>query len=377
MNKKIDIISTIPELQKKAERFKVCFGYLLEEEGGNNNEIVIKAWRVILDDFIVDMNSTLMNLKGEIQWSLIDDQSKSISEFKSNYGSVIDSYKEYVNDDIRKTIISIISLLDEGANGFRQSMIEEGYYEKLFNFHYNNYRKGNESRLELIYNQDFNDLMDNLHGDTLCKKQMVDKRREELFKDKYGMIYHDKCRDIKLVTFSIIESNEKNEVAILSFIDKYLAYNIAIEKRDKKEENTESKYENIIFKENVDIDKVISKLHEYIEKGVIKAKRHWYIVYRVFLKKDWLIKDNQRKFRDQINSVVEDRLKCTKNDFSKLGAYILNKNIYYLDWSLEDNNAPQNCNDLKKMAKTFHDEFTDEKYAKPGKVINTWITRKS
>ena len=85
MNKKIDIISTIPELQKKAERFKVCFGYLLEEEGGNNNEIVIKAWRVILDDFIVDMNSTLMNLKGEIQWSLIDDQSKSISEFKSNY----------------------------------------------------------------------------------------------------------------------------------------------------------------------------------------------------------------------------------------------------------------------------------------------------
>ena len=376
MNKKIDIISTIPELQKKAERFKVCFGYLLEEEGGNNNEIVIKAWRVILDDFIVDMNSTLMNLKGEIQWSLIDDQSKSISEFKSNYGSVIDSYKEYVNDDIRKTIISIISLLDEGANGFRQSMIEEGYYEKLFNFHYNNYRKGNESRLELIYNQDFNDLMDNLHDDTLCKKQMVDKRREELFKDKYGMIYHDKCRDIKLVTFSIIESNEKNEVAILSFIDKYLAYNIAIEKRDKKEENTESKYENIIFKENVDIDKVIKKLNEYVDNKLIKAQRHWYIVYRVFLNKKWLSKQTHTKFIEQINNIFENKLKYTCYDSKEIPSYFKNKEKSYLDWTLDDIEAPQNCDEFKDIAKTLHDEFTDEKYAKPGKVITTRKIRK-
>lgn len=376
MNKKIDIISTIPELQKKAERFKVCFGYLLEEEGGNNNEIVIKAWRVILDDFIVDMNSTLMNLKGEIQWSLIDDQSKSISEFKSNYGSVIDSYKEYVNDDIRKTIISIISLLDEGANGFRQSMIEEGYYEKLFNFHYNNYRKGNESRLELIYNQDFNDLMDNLHDDTLCKKQMVDKRREELFKDKYGMIYHDKCRDIKLVTFSIIESNEKNEVAILSFIDKYLAYNIAIEKRDKKEENTESKYENIIFKENVDIDKVIKKLNEYVDNKLIKAQRHWYIVYRVFLNKKWLSKQTHTKFIEQINNIFENKLKYTCYDSKEIPSYFKNKEKSYLDWTLDDIEAPQNCDEFKDIAKTLHYEFTDEKYAKPGKVITTRKIRK-
>lgn len=318
MEDRIDIIRTISELKKKAERFKVCLGYLLEEEGDNNDENVIKAWRVILDNHVSNMYSKLICLREEIQWSLIDDQSNSISEIKSEYCNAIDTYKGYADEGIRKTINSINSILDEGVQGFRQSMITDDYYEELFNKHYLKYREENEERLELIYNQDFEDLMDEHHDETICKNKMVSKRRDELFKDKYGMMYHEQGRKIKLITFSIIENHEQNEIAILSFIDKLLAFNIAIEKRDQKEDNTENIYENIIFKENVNVNKVISKLKDFVKDGVITAKSHWYIVYRVFLKKEWLVKDNQVKFRKQIYLIFGEKFKCSKDNFGSV-----------------------------------------------------------
>ena len=128
---------------------------------------------------------------------------------------------------------------------------------------------------------------------------------------------------------------------------------------------------------NVDVDKVIKKLNEYVDNKLRKAQRHWYIVYRVFLNKKWLSKQTHTKFIEQINNIFENKLKYTCYDSKEIPSYFKNKEKSYLDWTLDDIEAPQNCDEFKDIAKTLHDEFTDEKYAKPGKVINTWITRKS
>ena len=176
-----------------------------------------------------------------------------------------------------------------------------------------------------------------------------------------------------LLCTSILVMHNKNngkdycEIDVLSFFDKYLAFLIADDYCNKKEED--NTFKNIIFKENVDVDKVIRKLNDFVDKRVISAKRHWYIAYRVFLKKEWLAKGNQTKFREQINSIFGDKLDCTENDFKAVDGYY--KKNDYLDWSLEDNDAPQHCDDIKKIALALHNEFTDDKYAKPGKMINT------
>lgn len=370
MEDRIDILSTISELKSKAERFNVCFEFLLQEDDDNSDESVIKAWSVILNNFIFYFYDKLTCLKHEIQWSLIDDQSISFLEIKNKYRNSINKYKFYADENIGKKINDIISLIDEGAYGFRQSIVAKGYYEKLFNKHYDKYSEENKSRLELIYTQDLEDLMSEDYDETTRKNKIVTIRREKLFSDKYGMKYHDLGRSIAKVTSAIIDNHEENEINILSFIDKLLAYNLAVEKRDHKEENEERVYENIIFKSNVDVNKVANKLQEFVNDEVISAKRHFYIAYRVFLKKGWLIKDSQKEFRDQIYKIFGSKQDCTKDDFSKNASYIRNKKIDYFDWTLEDNEAPRNCDDLKKIAMTLHNEFIDEKYALPGMMIN-------
>ena len=120
----------------------------------------------------------------------------------------------------------------------------------------------------------------------------------------------------------------------------------------------------------MDVDKVIKKLNEYVDNKLIKAQRHWYIVYLVFLKKNWLSKKTQTKFIEQINYIFSNKLKCTKHDFKERPDYLKGKDNNYIDWTLDDIKAPQNCDELKNIAMTLHNEFTDEKYAIPGKVIN-------
>lgn len=136
------------------------------------------------------------------------------------------------------------------------------------------------------------------------------------------------------------------------------------------EGNNMETYENIIFKDNVDVSKVMGKLTEYVKDKTLKNQKHWYVVYRVFEKKKWLkCKLTQKAFRDQMNAAFERVLKSTEDDFKKVGNYF--KDNDYADWTLEDPKAPSCCKEYKEIADTLDQEFQDKIYAKPGTLINT------
>ena len=370
MHKEKDIDGILEQLKKKAGYLKTCLQLLMAEENDTNDDCAIQAWNVIMVKYTKEIQAHLISLKEKIQWSFLNDRKEDFQKIKIDYLNVFSSYKEYLGSEYSNLFNSIISLLDEGIVGFRQPMIVEGYHEELLKKHLDDYRKDNEERLTDIYKQDSSDKAFKYPDDNQRKAFLLDDRRDQLFADKIGKAFHDNRRIIKPFVVAIIDDNGAHytEIDIYSFLDKYLAYIIAEEYCNKKEET--NTFKNIIFKENVDVDKVINKLNEYIDNKLIKAQRHWYIVYLVFLKKNWLSKKTQAKFIEQINYIVGKKLKCTQEDFKKIPSYFKNEKIDYLDWTLGDVEAPQNCDELKDIAKTLHNEFTEEKYAIPGKVIN-------
>ena len=370
MHKEIDIDGILEQLKKKAGYLKTCLQLLMAEENDTNDDCAIQAWNVIMVKYTKEIQAHLISLKEKIQWSFLNDRKEDFQKIKIDYLNVFSSYKEYLGSEYSNLFNSIISLLDEGIVGFRQPMIVEGYHEELLKKHLDDYRKDNEERLTDIYKQDSSDKAFKYPDDNQRKAFLLDDRRDQLFADKIGKAFHDNRRIIKPFVVAIIDDNGAHytEIDIYSFLDKYLAYIIAEEYCNKKEET--NTFKNIIFKENVDVDKVINKLNEYIDNKLIKAQRHWYIVYLVFLKKNWLSKKTQAKFIEQINYIFGKKLKCTQEDFKKIPSYFKNEKIDYLDWTLGDVEAPQNCDELKDIAKTLHNEFTEEKYAIPGKVIN-------
>ena len=370
MHKEKDINGILEQLKKKAGYLKTCLHLLNAEENDTNDDCAIQAWNVIMVKYTKEIQAHLISLKEKIQWSFLNDRKEDFQKIKIDYLNVFSSYKEYLGSEYSNLFNSIISLLDEGIVGFRQPMIVEGYHEELLKKHLDDYRKDNEERLTDIYKQDSSDKAFKYPDDNQRKAFLLDDRRDQLFADKIGKAFHDNRRIIKPFVVAIIDDNGAHytEIDIYSFLDKYLAYIIAEEYCNKKEET--NTFKNIIFKENVDVDKVINKLNEYIDNKLIKAQRHWYIVYLVFLKKNWLSKKTQAKFIEQINYIFGKKLKCTQEDFKKIPSYFKNEKIDYLDWTLGDVEAPQNCDELKDIAKTLHNEFTEEKYAIPGKVIN-------
>ena len=370
MHKEKDIDGILEQLKKKAGYLKTCLQLLMAEENDTNDDCAIQAWNVIMVKYSKEIQAHLISLKEKIQWSFLNDRKEDFQKIKIDYLNVFSSYKEYLGSEYSNLFNSIISLLDEGIVGFRQPMIVEGYHEELLKKHLDDYRKDNEERLTDIYKQDSSDKAFKYPDDNQRKAFLLDDRRDQLFADKIGKAFHDNRRIIKPFVVAIIDDNGAHytEIDIYSFLDKYLAYIIAEEYCNKKEET--NTFKNIIFKENVDVDKVINKLNEYIDNKLIKAQRHWYIVYLVFLKKNWLSKKTQAKFIEQINYIFGKKLKCTQEDFKKIPSYFKNEKIDYLDWTLGDVEAPQNCDELKDIAKTLHNEFTEEKYAIPGKVIN-------
>ena len=370
MHKEKDIGGILEQLKKKAGYLKTCLQLLMAEENDTNDDCAIQAWNVIMVKYTKEIQAHLISLKEKIQWSFLNDRKEDFQKIKIDYLNVFSSYKEYLGSEYSNLFNSIISLLDEGIVGFRQPMIVEGYHEELLKKHLDDYRKDNEERLTDIYKQDSSDKAFKYPDDNQRKAFLLDDRRDQLFADKIGKAFHDNRRIIKPFVVAIIDDNGAHytEIDIYSFLDKYLAYIIAEEYCNKKEET--NTFKNIIFKENVDVDKVINKLNEYIDNKLIKAQRHWYIVYLVFLKKNWLSKKTQAKFIEQINYIFGKKLKCTQEDFKKIPSYFKNEKIDYLDWTLGDVEAPQNCDELKDIAKTLHNEFTEEKYAIPGKVIN-------
>lgn len=369
MHKEQDIEEILEQLKRKTGYLKTCLQLLMAEENDTNDDCAIQAWNVIMVKYTKEIQAHLISLKEKIQWSFLNDRKDDFQIIKIDYLNVFSSYKDYLGTEYSNLFNSIISLLDEGIVGFRQPMIAEGYHEELLKKHLDDYRKDNNERLTDIYKQDSADKVFKYPDDNQRKAFLLDDRRDQLFADKVGKLFHDHRRIIKPFVIAIIDDNGTNftETDIYSFLDKYLAYIIAEEFCNKKEEKIT--FKNIIFKENVDVDKVIRKLNDFVTQDVISAKRHWYIAYRVFLKKEWLAKNNQTKFREQINSIPGEKFQCTENDFKAVDKYFKKK--HYLDWSLEDNDAPLHCDDIKKIALALHNEFTDEKYAKPGKLINT------
>lgn len=353
-------------LEDKAARFKFSFRLLGKEEVETNKEEVITAWKLILRNYVRDIFDLLNLLKENIAWSLLDDKKERFYQVKIELEPMLTNYKDYEGEEMRKMINDIILMLDEGFHGFRQSFISETYYEDLFRKVLKRYREENEERLELIYMQDSQDEALIYPDATQLKNTIVVERANILFACRFGQVFHNNGRNIKLTVAYILEQKEQTYNDIYDFLDKYLSYQIAKEHSRMK---AEAVFKNIAFKENVDVDKLMLKLKDLIEDKTLNAQKHWFIVYKVFFNKNWLKKSTQRLFIDQINSAFSTLLKCSTADFHEINSYF--KQNDYNEWTLTDCDAPQCCDIYREIADKLDDEFQDAKYAKPGTVINT------
>ena len=354
------------KLEDLVDRFKVCFRLLGKEEDENNNEEIIAAWKLILRNDVRKIFDLLNSLKIEIAWSLLDDKKERFFKIQNELAPMLTSYKDYEGEEMRKIVNDIILMVDEGFHGFRQSFINDTYYEDLFSKVLDKYRKENEERLERIYKQDSRDEAFFFPDETQLKNHMLYNRKEKLFNSQFGVVFHNNGRDIKMTVVYILGKKEQTYDNINDFLDKYVSYQIALEHCEIKKENI---FQNMVFKENVDVDKLMLKLKDLIEDNTLSVQKHWFIAYKVFSRKNWLKKATQRLFIDQINSAFSTRLKCSKDDFHAIDEYF--KNNDYTEWTLDDSKAPQCCDVYKEIADKLDLEFQDVKYAKPGKVINT------
>lgn len=354
------------KLEDLVDRFKVCFRLLGKEEDENNNEDIIAAWKLILRNDVRKIFDLLNSLKIEIAWSLLDDKKERFFKIQNELVPMLTSYKGYEGEEIRKIVNDIILMVDEGFHGFRQSFINDTYYEDLFSKVLDKYRKENENRLERIYKQDSRDEAFFFPDETQLKNHMLYNRKEKLFNSQFGVVFHNNGRDIKMTVVYILGKKEQTYDNINDFLDKYVSYQIALEHCEIKKENI---FQNMVFKENVDVDKLMLKLKDLIDDNTLSAQKHWFIAYKVFSGKNWLKKTTQRLFIDQINSAFSTKLKCSKEDFHAIDEYF--KNNDYTKWTLDDSKAPQCCDVYKEIADKLNLEFQDVKYAKPGKVINT------
>ena len=355
----------LKKLEGLVTRFNVCFRLLGKEEDENNNEELIAAWKLILRNHVRKIFDLLKSLKIEIAWSLLDDKKERFYKIKVELEPTLTSYKDYEGEEMRKMINDIILLADEGFHGFRQSFVNETYCEDLFQKEIDRYRKENEDRLERIYKQDSQDEALFYPDETQLKNHMLLKRKEKLFNSQFGLVFHNNGRDIKMTVVYILGKKEQTYDNINDFLDKYAACQIAQEHCEIKKEDI---FQNIAFKDNVNVDKLMLKLKDLIEDKILCAQKHWFIVYKVFLSKNWLKKSTQRLFVDQINSAFSTKLKCSTDDFHEINGYF--KHNDFTEWTLADMDAPPCCEAYREIADKLDLEFQESKYAKPGTFIN-------
>lgn len=355
----------LKKLEGLVTRFNVCFRLLGKEEDENNNEELIAAWKLILRNHVRKIFDLLKSLKREIAWSLLDDKKERFYQIKVELEPTLTSYKDYEGEEMRKMVNDIILLTDEGFHGFRQSFVNDTYCEDLFQKEIDRYRKENENRLERIYKQDSQDEAFFFPDETQLKNHMLYNRKEKLFNSQFGVVFHNNGRDIKMTVGFILGKKEQTYDNINDFLDKYVSYQIAQEHCEIKKENI---FQNMVFKENVDVDKLMLKLKDLIEDNTLSAQKHWFIVYKVFLSKNWLKKSTQRLFVDQINSAFSTLLKCSTDDFHEINGYF--KHNDFTEWTLADCAAPSCCEAYREIADKLDLEFQESKYAKPGTFIN-------
>lgn len=352
-------------LETIVNHFKQCFLFLKEDEGGNCLKELIVDWKSVLRDYVKEINDLLNSLKKEIEWSLLDEMKERFYLISIDLKPMLNSLKECVEETCRNLISSTILLLAEGVHGFRQSFINDTYFEDLFNNQKNKYLEENQVRLELVYRQDCQDKALICPDESQQKRLMLIDRKNSLFSSRFGRVFHNNGRNVKKIVAYILDQKEKFSRDIDDFLDKYCAFLIAKEHCEIKKEAV---FKNIAFKENVDVDKVMQKLKEFIGDMTIGAQKHWFIVYKVFLSKNWLKKSTQRLFVDQINSAFSTLLKCSTDDFHEINGYF--KHNDFTEWTLADMDAPPCCEAYREIADKLDLEFQESKYAKPGTFIN-------
>ncbi len=363
----INIKDHLELLDDLAQRFGCCIIFLAKEEEETNDAEVMDALQIVLQNLLRKIYTSLISLKEEIVWSLLDDEHLTLKKIYIDLKPALHTYKEYPLDaDRHQKITDVVLLFEEGCFGFRQNFLNENYYEELFVRNLELYRTENEQRLETIYLQDCTDIALKYSDENELKNAMVEERRKLLFDSRYGKEYHDQGRSNKLLISHIIDQHETDLKDINIFFDRYLAYLIAKEHSKKEEKKV---FNITLFKENVDVDRVIRKLHDFIGQKIINAQIHWFIVYKVFITKNWLINKTQKQFVDQMNSIFGATLKCSKADFHEVKSYFKNKD--FSEWTLEDYDAPSCCNKYREIADKLDHEFQDARYAKPGTTINT------
>ena len=360
------VSASIEKLRSRGHRLTQCLKLLNYEEADSNDSEAKEAWKTILRKHLAAIKSLLEYLKNGIAWSLLDDRKQIFKELFAEISNSLYSYMDYEDEETRRTINDIIFLYKEGANSFRTSFINESYIIDVFNKELERFREEETSRIEKNYELDSQDIAFKYPDETDRKNHMVLKRKVELFDSHFGRAYHDLGREIKLLASYMIDAKLQDYSMIYDFMRKYVALEIAKEKLKVK---NESVFQNFIFKDNVDIDKVMRKLEELVKDKTISAQKHWFIVYKVFRAKKWLTTDTQRRFREQINVALKGISKTTKEDFKAIDKYFKNNDFY--EWTMDDAQAPQCCGLYKEMAMKLDAEFQDSKYAKPGTTINT------
>lgn len=368
MEKEKTIERLINKIRDKAKCFEACFKYLQEEENDTNDESIIDSFHVILFSYLKSIHSLLKEVREVIIWSLVNDKKEEFYSLGIAYSNVISCYKEYVDKEYSKMLYEIDALIKEGSEGFRQSMITETYHEKLFQKNLDEYSKDNRERLEQVYQVDRNDMGLKYPDEKELKIHILDEARQELYRGKLGNIYHDNAKNIKTLVIEIIsrQNNAYSESEINSFLDKFLAVQIAEQEYEKK--NEVSVFRNYVFKDKYDVDKIIYKLSEFCDKKIISAQKHWYIAFKVFDKKKMLSKNTQKSFIEQINANLGNKVKCSSDDFKKIDNYFKKTDVY--EWSTSDRNAPQICDEYKRIADALINEFTENRYAMPVKRTN-------
>ena len=333
-----------------------------------NHEAERKLWLSLLTDMLVEAETNLLQIETIMKSSLLYDKNNEFGQILALYVQTLDKicYSEEDSEfvDAHK---KLMHHLEAASYGFQHSVgTDSSSNNELFANEYSWYKKKHQHRIEEIYQQDYEDEVMACPNEQDRKGYMCDTRRRALFADPIGKLYHDNGRDMQRLSTQVVNMQETNYSEIEEFFEKYLSYEVA---QEKLQEKGTIEIPNLIFKENVDVTKVMVKLIELEKNKTIKAQAHWFVVYKVFKEKDWLAKDNQTRYREQINLVFLNILKTTKDDFDQIPSYYRKKDSS--SWTSEDPSAPQGCDEYINLAKAIKKEFTDERYAKPGLLINS------
>lgn len=356
----------IESLAEQVQFLCGCVSLYMQECAMCEDAILVEAdWTPIFCRALNRIELTLISLQEELHWSLLDAHTDRFGQLREEFVAGVAYALRH--EPFLRDILAIEELLLRGERGFQtEEAGEQDYLSTLFRHIYDPYHDANLSRQETIYDQDSEDLIAEHPDDNERKTFIVTLRRNALFDDFFGRIYHDERREISVLVSAIILHKEQTYERIHAFFDKFMAWEVA---KHRQSMRSTPEFVNLIFKENVDVDKVMHKLGELIADHTLSAQRHLYLVYRVLSQKLWLVKDKQSLFRQQMNLAFSSVLKCTQSDFQKIESYY--KDREYSSWNASDRCAPSSCKDYLAIVNCLDREFQEARYALPGRLINT------